>query len=94
VRNKIVIATKFGYEIDPDVRKIGGLNSPPEYLKRSVEGSLRRLRTDHIDLLYQHRIDPSVPIEDVAGAVRDLIQEGEILHFGLSEAGSAQTNRS
>jgi len=93
VRDKVVIATKFGYEIDPETRKTGGLNSRPDYLKRSVEGSLRRLRTDHIDLLYQHRIDPTVPIEDVAGAVADLIREGKVRHFGLSEAGAATIRR-
>lgn len=92
-RDKVVIATKFGYEIDPDTREIKGLNSQPDYLKASVEGSLRRLRTDVIDLFYQHRIDPSVPIEDVAGAVQDLIAEGKVRHFGLSEAGAATIRR-
>lgn len=93
VRDRVVIATKFGYEINPDTREIGGLNSRPEYLKRSVEASLKRLRTDRIDLLYQHRIDPTIPIEDVAGAVQDLIQQGKVLHFGLSEAGAATIRR-
>jgi aryl-alcohol dehydrogenase-like predicted oxidoreductase len=88
VRDKVVIATKFGFELDP---KGGpnwtGLNSRPEHIRKVVEGSLKRLRTDIIDLLYQHRVDPNVPIEDVAGAVKDLIQEGKVMHFGLSEAG-------
>lgn len=92
-RDKVIIATKFGYEIDPDSRKPIGLNSRPEYIKRATEGSLRRLRTDVIDLYYQHRIDPSVPIEDVAGAVQDLIREGKVRYFGLSEAGAATIRR-
>lgn len=92
-RDKVVIATKFGYEIDPDSRKSLGLNSRPEYIKRATEGSLRRLKTDVIDLYYQHRIDPTVPIEDVAGAVQDLIREGKVRHFGLSEAGAATIRR-
>lgn len=93
-RNEVKIATKFGYEIDQETGKMGGgLNSRPDYLKKSVEGSLKRLRTDHIDLLYQHRIDPTVPIEDVAGAVQDLIKEGKVGHFGLSEAGAATIRR-
>ncbi|PYE42637.1 aryl-alcohol dehydrogenase-like predicted oxidoreductase [Rhizobium sp. PP-F2F-G20b] len=86
IREKVVIATKFGFELpSPD----GGqhLNSRPDYVRRSVEASLRRLRTDVIDLLYQHRVDPDVPIEDVAGTVKDLIAEGKVKHFGLSEAG-------
>jgi len=88
IRDKVVIATKFGFDIDlltGDRR--GGTNSRPEHIKAAVEGCLRRLRTDRIDLLYQHRVDPSVPIEDVAGAVKDLIAEGKVQHFGLSEAG-------
>jgi aryl-alcohol dehydrogenase-like predicted oxidoreductase len=89
VRDRVVIATKFGFDLDGSS---GGLDSRPETIRRSVEGSLDRLRTDVIDLLYQHRVDPSVPIEDVAGTVRDLIQEGKVKHFGLSEAG-AQTIR-
>lgn len=93
MRDQVVIATKFGYEIDPETGRGGGLNSRPDYLKRSVDGSLRRLRSDHIDLLYQHRIDPDVPIEDVAGAVADLIREGKVRHFGLSEAGAATIRR-
>ena len=86
-RNKVVIATKFGFDI-----KAGGLNSRPEHIKKVVGESLQRLRTDHIDLYYQHRVDPTVPIEDVAGAIKDLISEGKVLHFGLSEA-SAKTIR-
>jgi aryl-alcohol dehydrogenase-like predicted oxidoreductase len=88
VRNQVVIATKFGF----DVKGFPGLNSRPEHIREVVEGSLKRLRTTHIDLLYQHRVDPAVPIEDVAGTVKDLIQEGKVKHFGLSEAG-AQTIR-
>src|SRR5258705_3392425 len=92
-RDQVVIATKFGFQIDSekDPHPVG-LNSRPEYIKETVEGSLKRLRVDTIDLLYQHRVDPNVPIEDVAGAVKDLIQEGKVKHFGLSEAG-AQTIR-
>jgi aryl-alcohol dehydrogenase-like predicted oxidoreductase len=86
VSDQVVIATKFGFEFDPN-GQTGGLNSRPEHIKQSVEGSLERLRVDAIDLLYQHRVDPDVPIEDVAGAAKDLIQEGKIKHFGLSEAG-------
>jgi len=93
VRDQVVIATKFGFQIDSqkDPHPVG-LNSRPEYIKETVEGSLRRLKVDTIDLLYQHRVDPNVPIEDVAGAVKDLIQEGKVKNFGLSEAG-AQTIR-
>ena len=80
-RDKVTIATKFGFDIEA-----GGLNSRPEHIKKVVEGSLKRLRTDRIDLYYQHRVDPNVPIEDVAGAVKELIREGKVLHFGLSEA--------
>lgn len=93
VRDKVVIATKFGFDIKPNH---GGapqeLNSRPEHIKKAVEGSLKRLRTDVIDLLYQHRVDPNVPIEEVAGAVKELIQQGKVKHFGLSEA-SVQTVR-
>jgi aryl-alcohol dehydrogenase-like predicted oxidoreductase len=93
VRDQVVVATKFGFQIDSEKEPHPvGLNSRPEYIKESVEGSLRRLRVDTIDLLYQHRVDPNVPIEDVAGTVRDLIQQGKVRHFGLSEAG-AQTIR-
>src|SRR5579863_6543624 len=93
VRDQVVIATKFGFQIDSEREPHPvGLNSRPEYIKESVEGSLRRLKVDTIDLLYQHRVDPNVPIEDVGGAVKDLIQEGKVRYFGLSEAG-AQTIR-
>lgn len=87
-RNKVVIATKFGFNIQDG--KMTGLNSHPDNIKKAVEGSLKRLKTDVIDLLYQHRVDPNVPIEDVAGTVKDLIAAGKVKHFGLSEAG-AQT---
>jgi aryl-alcohol dehydrogenase-like predicted oxidoreductase len=85
VRDRAVIATKFGWDLESGESR--GLNSRPETIRRSVEDSLRRLRTDRIDLLYQHRVDPKVPIEDVAGTVRELIQAGKVKHFGLSEAG-------
>ena len=88
IRDRVKIATKFGFEIDGTI----GLNSHPEHIKRVVEESLKRLKTDHIDLYYQHRVDPNVPIEDVAGAVKELIQTGKVMHFGLSEA-SARTIR-
>ena len=88
VRDKVVIATKFGFDLDPVTRaRSGGTNSRPEQIKAVAEASLKRLRTDRIDLFYQHRVDPAVPIEDVAGAVKDLIQAGKVKHFGLSEAG-------
>ena len=94
VRDKVVIATKFGFEIDSDEDPHPvGLNSRPEYIKESVDGSLKRLKVDTIDLLYQHRVDPNVPIEDVAGTVRDLIQQGKVRHFGLSEAGAPTIRR-
>jgi aryl-alcohol dehydrogenase-like predicted oxidoreductase len=86
-RDQVVIATKFGFKIDPTTGKQAGLDSRPAHIKEVAEASLKRLRTDVIDLLYQHRVDPEVPIEDVAGAVRDLIQQGKVKHFGLSEAG-------
>jgi len=88
-RDQVVIATKFGFNIDADgtQHQDSPLNSRPEQIKQAVEGSLKRLQTDHIDLLYQHRVDPNVPIEDVAGTVRELITEGKVKHFGLSEAG-------
>ena len=92
VRDQVVIATKFGFDIDPETKERRGLNSRPEHVKQVAEASLKRLRTDVIDLFYQHRVDPNVPIEDVAGAVKDLIAEGKVRHFGLSEA-SAQTMR-
>jgi aryl-alcohol dehydrogenase-like predicted oxidoreductase len=96
-RKRVVIATKFGFDINPNLDPRGmkgppGLNSRPEHIKEAAEGSLRRLKVEAIDLLYQHRVDPNVPIEDVAGAVKDLIREGKVKHFGLSEAG-AQTIR-
>src|SRR5213080_1689941 len=90
VREQVVIATKFGFDLETGENR--GLDSRPETIKASVEASLRRLRTDTIDLLYQHRVDPNVPIDDVAGTVKELIQEGKVRHFGLSEAG-AQTIR-
>ncbi|SDI51293.1 MULTISPECIES: aldo/keto reductase [Bradyrhizobium] len=86
-RAQVVIATKFGFDIDPATGAQRGLNSRPEHIKEVAEASLKRLRTDVIDLFYQHRVDPNVPIEDVAGAVKDLIAAGKVRHFGLSEAG-------
>jgi aryl-alcohol dehydrogenase-like predicted oxidoreductase len=86
-RDQVVIATKFGFDLDPKTGAHGGLNSRPEHIKEVAEASLKRLRTDVIDLYYQHRVDPNVPIEDVAGAVKALILEGKVRHFGLSEAG-------
>jgi len=91
-RNTVVIATKFGFDVDPETGQRQGLNSRPEHIKQVAEASLKRLKTDLIDLFYQHRVDPTVPIEDVAGAIKDLIAEGKVEHFGLSEA-SAQTIR-
>src|SRR5262249_37095102 len=90
-RRQVVIATKFGFKLGPDGQQLG-MDSRPEHIKHVAEASLERLKVDAIDLFYQHRVDPDVPIEDVAGAVRDLIQEGKVKHFGLSEAG-AQTIR-
>jgi len=92
LRDQVVIATKFGFDISSDTGQQRGLNSQPGHIREVVEASLRRLRTDHIDLLYQHRVDPAVPIEEVAGAVKELIQQGKVRYFGLSEA-SAQTIR-
>jgi len=86
-REQVVIATKFGFKLDPNTGKQAGLDSRPEHIKQVADASLKRLRTDVIDLFYQHRVDLEVPIEDVAGAVKDLIQEGKVKHFGLSEAG-------
>jgi aryl-alcohol dehydrogenase-like predicted oxidoreductase len=87
-RNQVVITSKFGWNIDLQTgERRPGLNSRPEHIKQAVEGSLKRLRTDHIDLLYQHRVDPQVPIEDVAGAVQDLMHQGKVRHWGLSEMG-------
>lgn len=88
-RNEVVIASKFGFDMDAG----GALNSRPEHIRKVLEGSLKRLRTDRIDLYYQHRVDPNVPIEDVAGTVQDLIKEGKVLHFGLSEASASTIRR-
>jgi aryl-alcohol dehydrogenase-like predicted oxidoreductase len=93
VRGQVVIATKFGFNITPEGQVRPGLNSRPEHIRRAVEGSLRRLKTDYIDLLYQHRVDPAVPVEEVAAAVQELISEGKVRHFGLSGAGGATIRR-
>lgn len=94
MRNKVVIATKFGFNIDPVTGgRSSGVNSRPEHVKQVAEASLKRLRTETIDLFYQHRVDPEVPIEDVAGAVKDLIQAGKVKYFGLSEAGPQTIRR-
>src|SRR5271163_1200799 len=93
VRDQVIIATKFGFDIDPKTSERKGFDSRPEHIKRVAEASLKRLRTDVIDLFYQHRVDPEVPIEDVAGAVKDLIQAGKVKHFGLSEAGVGTIRR-
>jgi aryl-alcohol dehydrogenase-like predicted oxidoreductase len=93
MRDRVVIATKFGFDIDPVTGARGGVNSRPEHIKQVTDQSLKRLRTDYIDLLYQHRVDPGVPIEDVAGTVKELIQAGKVRHFGLSEAGVATIRR-
>jgi aryl-alcohol dehydrogenase-like predicted oxidoreductase len=92
VRERVVIATKFGFAFDEDGQQTG-LSSEPAHIRRAVDGSLRRLRTDRIDLLYQHRVDPQVPIEDVAGTVAELVAEGKVTHFGLSEAGARTIER-
>jgi aryl-alcohol dehydrogenase-like predicted oxidoreductase len=97
-RGRVVIATKFGFDLDPKLDPRGmkgspGLNSRPEHIKQVAEGSLKRLQVDAIDLFYQHRVDPDVPIEDVAGAVKELIREGKVKHFGLSEAGARTIRR-
>jgi len=92
-RDKVVIATKFGWDIDENGKNTGGLNSRPERIKKVAEASLKRLKTDVIDLFYQHRVDSEVPIEDVAGAVKELIQAGKVKHFGLSEAGAKTIRR-
>lgn len=92
-RDRVVIATKFGWKIDPVARKSVGLDSRPGHIKEVAEASLRRLRVDCIDLFYQHRVDPDVPIEDVAGAVKELVQAGKVRHFGLSEAGVQSVRR-
>jgi aryl-alcohol dehydrogenase-like predicted oxidoreductase len=94
IRDKVVIASKFGWNIDLETGKRGpGLNSKPEHIKLAVEGMLKRLRTDRIDLLYQHRVDPAVPIEDVAGAIKDLKAQGKVLHWGLCEMGQQTLRR-
>lgn len=94
MRDQVVIATKFGFDIDPITGKRGpGTNSRPEHIRAAVEGMLKRLQTDSIDLLYQHRVDENVPIEEVAGAVKSLIEAGEVKHFGLSEAGTKTVRR-
>ena len=93
VRKQVAIATKFGFKLDPNTGKQAGLDSRPEHIKEVAEASLKRLKTDRIDLFYQHRVDPNVPIEDVAGAVKDLIEQGKVKHFGLSEAGARTIRR-
>jgi aryl-alcohol dehydrogenase-like predicted oxidoreductase len=93
VRDQVVIATKFGFKPDPDGARWSGVDSRPEHIKDVAHASLKRLKTDVIDLFYQHRVDPSVPMEDVAGAVKDLIQQGKVKHFGLSEAGVESIRR-
>lgn len=93
VRDRVLIATKFGFEFDPQTGRRLGLNSRPEYIRHVVDASLRRLGTEVIDLLYQHRIDPNVPIEDVAGTVQDLIRQGKVKHFGLCEVGPKTIRR-
>ena len=90
-RNEVLIATKFGFRIEDGA--MAGVNSRPEHIREAVEGSLQRLGTDHIDLLYQHRVDPDVPIEDVAGTVGELVAQGKVRYFGLSEAGEATIRR-
>jgi aryl-alcohol dehydrogenase-like predicted oxidoreductase len=92
-RGEVVIATKFGFKLDPETGKQAGLDSRPEQVRKVAEASLKRLRVDSIDLLYQHRVDPGLPIEDVAGAVQDLIREGKVKRFGLSEAGAKTIRR-
>ena len=93
-RDKVVIASKFGWDIDLETgERRGGLDSRPERIKQGVDGIIKRLGVDHIDLLYQHRVDPSVPIKDVAGAVGELIAQGKVRHFGLSEAGADTIRR-
>src|SRR6187402_1488336 len=93
VRDRVVIATKFGFAIDPATGKQNGLDSRPEHIREVADASLRRLKTDVIDLFYQHRVDTNVPIEDVAGTVKELIQAGKVKHFGLSEAGAKTIRR-
>jgi aryl-alcohol dehydrogenase-like predicted oxidoreductase len=93
VRDRVVIATKFGFNIDPETKKQAGLDSRPEHIREVCDASLKRLGVSVIDLLYQHRVDPNVPIEDVAGTVKDLIAEGKVKHFGLSEPGAETVRR-
>ena len=93
LREQVVIATKFGFKLDPDSGRSIGVDSRPEHIKEVADASLKRLKTDIIDLFYQHRVDPDVPIEDVAGAVKDLIREGKVKYFGLSEAGAETIRR-
>ena len=94
LRAQVKIATKFGWDIDPDTGvHHGGVNSKPAHVRKAVDGSLRRLKTEYIDLLYQHRVDPDVPMEEIAGTVKDLIQQGKVRHFGLSEAGAKSVRR-
>jgi aryl-alcohol dehydrogenase-like predicted oxidoreductase len=93
VRDQVVIATKFGFDIAPDGTRRGGANSRPEHIREVADAALRRLRTEAIDLFYQHRVDPAVPIEDVAGAVKELIQQGKVRHFGMSEASATTIRR-
>jgi aryl-alcohol dehydrogenase-like predicted oxidoreductase len=92
-RDRVVIATKFGFGIKPDGTRDGGVDSRPDHIREVVDAALKRLRTDRIDLLYQHRVDPNVPMEDVAGTVKELIQKGKVKHFGLSEAGVTSIRR-
>ena len=92
VRDRVVIATKFGFDIDPETRENRGVTSRPEHIRQAVDGSLRRLGIGTIDLLYQHRVDPNVPIEDVAGTVRELIGQGKVRHFGMSEPSAADAS--
>jgi aryl-alcohol dehydrogenase-like predicted oxidoreductase len=92
-RDQVTLATKFGFNLGPNGERLGGLNSRPDHIKQVVEGSLRRLQTDYIDVLYQHRVDPAVPMEEVAGTVGELVQAGKVRFFGLSEAGVANIRR-
>lgn len=92
-RDAVTLATKFGFNLGPNGERLGGMNSQPDHIKQAVEGSLRRLQTDRIDVLYQHRVDPAVPIEEVAGTVGELVQAGKVRFFGLSEAGVATIRR-
>ena len=92
-RDEVTLATKFGFNLGPNWERLGGMNSRPDHIKQVVDGSLRRLQTDRIDVLYQHRVDPAVPMEEVAGTVGDLVKEGKVRFFGLSEAGVANIRR-